>query len=98
MLATRSTLVAAYRRALGCPIWPLSLVRRSSYPAYRQGVQSLEPMVFVNGERWSRVQVSLDPRLASVLSDEGAVAPVHALLPETPWRRPSLRCCPLIVC
>lgn len=75
-LASRPGRVAIYgwHRANGQPIQSLSTVHGADYVDYSHGVRLMAGTVEVNGRRLPVAQVLADPRLAPLLSDEGAIA------------------------
>ncbi len=53
------------------PIQPLSTVHGARYADYSHGIRLVASIVFVNGVAKSMAEALADPRLASLLSDEG---------------------------
>jgi hypothetical protein len=82
----------------GRPIQPLSTVHGARYADYSHGVRLVSEVAYVNGVARSIYDILMDPRLAAVLSNEGAiraadleaavdrsaVATVAALAPDAP--------------
>jgi len=57
----------------GQPIQPLSTVHGARYADYSHGVRLVSNVAYVNGVARSISDILKDPRLAAVLSDEGAI-------------------------
>jgi hypothetical protein len=86
-LLDRPDRVAIYgwHRSDGHPIQPLSTVHGVRYADYSHGVRLVWHEVSIDGVRRSIYDVLADPMLAPVLSDEGALRDLHALMapPDT---------------
>ncbi|HVN23673.1 MAG TPA: hypothetical protein VMT71_06860 [Syntrophorhabdales bacterium] len=63
--------IYGWHRPSGLPIQPLSTVHGANYADYSHGIRLISDMVLVDNEPRSVLEVLEDPRLASVLSDEG---------------------------
>ena len=68
----------------GQPIQPLSTFHGANYVDYSHGVRLVSEIAFVDGAPVSLHDLLQDPRLASVVSDEGPVAILPELIPENP--------------
>lgn len=68
----------------GRPIQPLSTVHGAGYADYSHGVRLVSDVVFVDDVPASLHDVLQDRRLAGLLSDEGPVELLPALIPEEP--------------
>jgi hypothetical protein len=88
LLARNPGRIAIYgwHRHDGRPIQPLSTVHGASYADYSHGIRLVSKVVFVDGEATSIYRVLEDPAWASVLSDEGPVRNLSAILPAGPTR------------
>jgi len=64
----------------GTPIQPLTTVHSASYADYSHGIRLVSDIVLIEGEPRSIYDVLEDPRLAKVLSDEGAIPKVRQLM------------------
>jgi hypothetical protein len=63
--------IYGWHRAAGAPIQPLSTVHGARYADYSHGIRLVSGLVYVNGVQRALADVLADPRLASLLSDEG---------------------------
>ncbi len=64
----------------GKPIQPLSTVHGARYADYSHGVRLIGAIAFVNGAATPLLKLLQDPRLASILSDEGVLRNAGELL------------------
>lgn len=65
--------IYGWHRSESAPIQPLSTVHGACYADYSHGIRLVSETAVVNGERRSIYDVLADPRLASLLSDEGPI-------------------------
>jgi hypothetical protein len=65
--------IYGWHRAVGAPIQPLSTVHGAQYADYSHGVRLVSEVVFVDGHPRSIYELLADPRLASLISDEGPI-------------------------
>jgi hypothetical protein len=81
-LAARPGQLAIYgwHRSSGEPIQPLSTVHGAGYADYSHGVRLVSQQAIVDGRVQSVYDILRDPVLARVLSDEGAIHSVEALV------------------
>lgn len=88
----RQLAIYGWHRAIDRPIQPLSTIHGAHYVDYSHGVRLVAPVVYVDGEARSLLDILKDTQLASMLSDEGAIqhlvelldilkAPTHSPLP-----------------
>lgn len=63
--------IYGWHRAVGSPIQPLSTVHGARYADYSHGIRLVSQVAYVNGVERPLVDVLADPRLASLVSDEG---------------------------
>jgi hypothetical protein len=66
--------IYGWHRAVNRPIQPLSTVHGARYADYSHGVRLVSAIAYLNGEARPLLQLLQDPRLASLLSDEGVIA------------------------
>jgi hypothetical protein len=92
-LASQTGKIAIYgwHRRDGRPIQPLSTVHGAGYADYSHGIRLVSSVVFVDGEATSLASVLRDPELAPVLSDEGPLPDLGALMPAAPTPVAGLR-------
>jgi hypothetical protein len=64
----------------GTPIQPLSTVHGARYADYSHGVRLVSAIAYVNGAAEPLLKLLQDPKLASVLSDEGVLINADELL------------------
>ena len=57
----------------GIPIQPLTTIHGATYADYSHGIRLVSEMVLIDGKPCSIYEVLEDPRLATVLSDEGPI-------------------------
>jgi hypothetical protein len=72
--------IYGWHRFSGAPIQPLTTVHSARYADYSHGIRLVSDIVLIDGEPRSIYDVLEDPRLAKVLSDEGAIPKVRQLL------------------
>jgi hypothetical protein len=65
--------IYGWHRLSGIPIQPLSTVHRADYADYSHGIRLISDTVLIDGEPRSIYEVLEDPRLATILSDEGPI-------------------------
>jgi len=73
--------IYGWHRCPGSPIQPLSTIHGARYADYSHGVRLVSTIVLIDGEGRSIYEVLEDPRLAPVLSDEGAIRDVRRIMP-----------------
>jgi hypothetical protein len=72
--------IYGWHRISGTPIQPLTTVHSASYADYSHGIRLVSDIVLIDGEPRSIYDVLEDPRLAKVLSDEGAIPKIRQLM------------------
>ena len=72
--------IYGWHRLSGAPIQPLSTVHGASYADYSHGIRLVSDLVLIDGEPSSVYSVLEDPKLARILSDEGAIPKVRKLM------------------
>lgn len=72
--------IYGWHRANGKPIQPLSTVHGARYADYSHGVRLIGAIAYLNGVAIPLLKILQDPRLASILSDEGALRNAGDLL------------------
>jgi hypothetical protein len=72
--------IYGWHRCPGSPIQPLSTVHGARYADYSHGIRLVSATVLIDGECRSIFEVLEDPRLASVLSDEGPIRDVRRIM------------------
>ncbi len=72
--------IYGWHRANGKPIQPLSTVHGERYADYSHGVRLIHETVWINGKPRSILDILQDSRLASVLTYEGMIKRLFALL------------------
>jgi hypothetical protein len=72
--------IYGWHQAPGRPIQPLSTVHAERYADYSHGVRLVSIVAYVNGRPRSMLDLLEDPKLAPLLSDEGPVQGVAALM------------------
>ena len=75
--------IYGWHRLNGEAIQPLSTIHGACYADYSHGIRLLSETMLVDGEARSIYDVLEDPALAQVLSDEGPIPNLHALLTRT---------------
>jgi hypothetical protein len=81
--------IYGWHRGEGAPIQPLSTVHGSRYVDYSHGVRLVSSTAWVDGEPRSLAALLEDPVLAPMLSDEGAIPRVAALVASLEAPAPS---------
>ena len=71
--------IYGWHRGAGDPIQPLSTVHGAGYADYSHGVRLVSTTAYVDGQATPITDVLEDPRLTSLLSDEGLVPRLAAL-------------------
>lgn len=71
----------------GAPIQPLSTVHGARYADYSHGVRLVSVVAFVNGRARSIFDIMEDPSLAGIVSDEGPIMRLVALMQAAPAPR-----------
>lgn len=72
--------IYGWHRGIDAPIQPLSTVHGAQYADYSHGVRLVSNVVFINDQARSIFDVLADPRLATLLSDEGPLPRAAELL------------------
>ena len=72
--------IYGWHRPSGVPIQPLSTVHGAGYADYSHGIRLISDQVLLNGEPRLFYEILEDPTTAEVLSDEGVIRQVRALL------------------
>ncbi len=72
--------IYGWHHADGKPIQPLSTVHGARYADYSHGVRLIGAIAYLNGAAVPLLKLLQDPRLASILSDEGVLRNAGALL------------------
>lgn len=87
-LASHPGRIAIYgwHKSDGQPIQPLSTVHGANYADYSHGIRLVSDVMYIDGKPISVHKVLEDPDLAVVLSDEGPMDILSALIPERPTR------------
>jgi hypothetical protein len=75
--------IFGWHRLNGAPIQPLSTVHGACYADYSHGIRLVSETVLVEGQRRSIYDVLQDPILSRVLSDEGPIPGLRAILTHT---------------
>ena len=95
LLAKNPGKIAIYgwHRLNGAPIQPLSTVHGACYADYSHGIRLVSETVLVDGKARSVYDLLRDPVLSKILSDEGPIPEVRALMTapagDSPCDRPS---------
>lgn len=76
--------IYGWHRPSGVPIQPLSTIHGENYADYSHGIRLVSSTVLVDGEPRSLYDILEDPRLAWLLSDEGAMPEMRRFM--TPRR------------
>jgi len=85
--------IYGWHRPSGIPIQPLSTVHGANYADYSHGIRLVSDIVLIDDEPRSIYDVFDDPRLASIVSDEGAMPGVRQFMTsqhEQPFQRAHL--------
>jgi hypothetical protein len=72
--------IYGWHRPSGDPIQPLSTIHGAAYADYSHGIRLISDVVLVNGKPRSIYEVLEDPELAPLLSDEGPLVQIRALM------------------
>ncbi len=72
--------IYGWHRLSGAPIQPLSTVHNATYADYSHGIRLVSETVLIDNQARSIYDVLEDPRLAKVLSDEGAIPKARQLM------------------
>ncbi|NTW36472.1 MAG: hypothetical protein HGB17_10130, partial [Syntrophobacteraceae bacterium] len=72
--------IYGWHRPSGVPIQPLSTIHNAFYADYSHGIRLVSEIILINDEPRSLYDVLEDPRLASVVSDEGAMPGVRQFM------------------
>ena len=80
--------IFGWHRLNGMPIQPLSTVHGACYADYSHGIRLVSETALVDGKSTSVYDVLQDPALARVLSDEGPIPNLRALLTSTAGDQP----------
>ena len=75
--------IYGWHRLNGAPIQPLSTVHGACYADYSHGIRLISETVVVDGRARSVYDVLQDPVLSGVLSDEGPIPDLRALIART---------------
>ncbi len=65
--------IYGWHRLSGVPIQPLTIVHGANYADYSHGVRLVSNVVLIDGEPRSIYEVLEDPKLATIVSDEGPI-------------------------
>jgi hypothetical protein len=82
--------IYGWHRLSGIPIQPLTVVHGGNYADYSHGIRLISNVVLIDGEPRSIYEVLEDPKLATILSDEGPIRKIlqlmgiHHLYPTQP--------------
>lgn len=68
--------IYGWHRLSGIPIQPLTIVHGANYADYSHGIRLISNVVLIDGEPRSIYDVLEDPKLATILSDEGPIRKV----------------------
>ncbi len=68
--------IYGWHRLSGIPIQPLTIVHGANYADYSHGIRLISNVVLIDGEPRSIYDVLKDPKLATILSDEGPIRKV----------------------
>jgi hypothetical protein len=82
--------IYGWQRLNGAPIQPLSTVHGACYADYSHGIRLVSDTVLVDGRTRSVYDVLKDPVLSGVLSDEGPIANLRALMAPADGDSPCL--------
>ena len=70
--------IYGWHRLSGVPIQPLSTVHNATYADYSHGIRLVSDTVLIDNKPRSIYEVLKDPKLSSLLSDEGAIGIMEA--------------------
>jgi hypothetical protein len=79
--------IYGWHRGEGQPIQPLSTVHGARYADYSHGVRLVSATAFIDGQPRSLIDILEDAHLAPLVSDEGPIVRVAALIGELAGRR-----------
>lgn len=65
--------IYGWHRLSGIPIQPLTIVHGANYADYSHGIRLISDVVVIDGEPRSIYEVLKDPKLATIVSDEGPI-------------------------
>jgi hypothetical protein len=65
--------IYGWHRLSGIPIQPLTIVHGANYADYSHGTRLISNVVLIDGQPRSIYEVLEDPKLATILSDEGPI-------------------------
>jgi len=65
--------IYGWHRLSGIPIQPLTIVHGANYADYSHGIRLVSNVVLIDGEPRSIYEVLEDPKLATIVSDEGPI-------------------------
>jgi len=80
--------IFGWQRLTGIPIQPLSTVHGACYEDYSHGIRLVSETAFVDGNPASVYDVLEDSLQARVLSDEGAIPNLRALIANAAGSQP----------
>jgi hypothetical protein len=65
--------IYGWHRLSGIPVQPLTIVHGANYADYSHGIRLVSDVVLIDGEPRSIYEVLEDPKLATIVSDEGPI-------------------------
>ena len=65
--------IYGWHRLSGIPIQPLTIVHGANYADYSHGIRLVSDVVLIDGEPRSIYEILEDPKLATIVSDEGPI-------------------------
>lgn len=80
--------IYGWHRLDGAPIQPLSTVHGACYADYSHGIRLISETVLVDGQARSAYDLLRDPAMAGLLSDEGPIPNVRAILSAPSDKKP----------
>jgi hypothetical protein len=72
--------IYGWHRLSGIPIQPLTIAHGANYADYSHGIRLISNVVLIDGEPRSIYDVLEDPKLATILSDEGPIRKILQLM------------------
>jgi hypothetical protein len=72
--------IYGWHRLSGIPIQPLTIVHGANYADYSHGIRLISSIVLIDGQPRSLYEVLEDPKLATILSDEGPIRKILQLM------------------
>ncbi len=72
--------IYGWHRLSGIPIQPLTVVHGANYADYSHGIRLVSNVVLIDGKPRSIYEVLEDPKLATILSDEGPIRKILQLM------------------